>query len=522
MKTQVTTKTAQEQLISGVNILADAVKITLGAAGQTVIIEDNYGNPHITKDGVTVAKSIYLEDPIQNMGAMVVRQAASRTANDAGDGTTTSTVIAQRLIEKANALDKNKYILSEVKKGMEMASEEVQKYLDSVSVKVDNSLLLDIATISANNDPEIGEVIAKAFEKAGENGVVTMDESATSETYVEQTEGLEFDRGYSSRHFINQPEKEACVFENSLVFLCDIKVQNIRQITHILEFAINSTKPIVIVADMEEDVLNTIILNKVKGGMKVCVVKPPMFGIKRKEIMEDLAVVTGAIVVSDETGDNFENVGVDYLGGIKKLTVDKHKTTMLANVTGDNEVEERIEALTAQIAHATSKEEKEWLQERIAKLSGGVAIVYVGASSEIEMKEKKDRVDDAIHATRAAIEEGIVSGGGVALFDASFNIFEKGNKNINAGYSIVIDAVRSPIYQIITNSGKNAEEIIQTIIDNGDYGYGYNVKTESFGNMMEMGIIDPLKVTKNALKNAVSVASTIMSTGCTITNVKRN
>lgn len=520
MKKRVELTDARKKLINGINVLADAVKITMGAAGNTVIIQDDYGKPKITKDGVTVAKSIVeLEDPSESMGALVLSQAASKTASDAGDGTTTSTVIAQELINKADKVDGSKYLLSEVKKGMEKAVVDVIEFLERNSVKVDNDILLNVATISTNNDEDLGRVIADAFIKAGENGVVVMEESKTSETYVEKSEGMELHRGYASRYFVNEPEKERCVLNDCLVFISDLKIQNIRQIAHLLEFALNSSKSLLIISEMEDDLLATITLNKLKGGMKVNVIKPPMFGIKRKEILDDIATLTGAVVVSDDTGDNFDNVGVDFFGGCKKVTSDKHKTTIVAHKVNDGEVEGKVKHLNSLIKSSKSDVEKQWLSERVAKLVGGVSVVHVGANSEIELEEKKDRVDDAIHATKAAIEEGIVSGGGVALYDASLNIKSDGNKNEKMGYSLIVDAIRKPMWQIIRNAREDVDDVIKNIIDCGGVGYGYDVKSEKYGDMMEMGIIDPLKVTKNALRNAVSVASTVMTTGCTITNV---
>lgn len=520
MKTYVELKTAKEDLIQGMNILADAVKVTMGAGGKTVIIEDRYGNPKITKDGVTVAKNVYLKHPRHNMGALVLRQAASKTADDAGDGTTTSTVIAQQLVNQASKVDTSKYLLSEVKKGMELATDDIIEFLEKNSVKVTPEILLNIATISANNDEHLGKVIAEAFEKSGENGVVLMEDSKTENTYVGILEGMEIDRGYASRFLVNQPEKERCVLENCLVFVSEIKIEHLSQIQHILEFAIHNQKALLIIADMDDDVLATITLNKLKGGMKVLVVKPPMVGTKRKDLMQDLGVLTGATVANDETGDNFENLGFDTLGGCKKVSADKHKTSIVATKVDDGAVEKHVEQLKAQLEESKIKEEQDWLRERIAKLLGGVAIVYVGASSEIELEEKKDRVDDAIHATKAAIQEGIVAGGGIALLDASYELSTPHkNKNIKKGYSLMIDAIRTPAWQIIANSGKMADDIINEIVVNGvsKNNYGYDVKKERFGDMLKMGIIDPLKVTKNALRNAVSVASTIMQTEVTIT-----
>lgn len=514
-------ESAKDKLAVGINKLADAVKITMGAAGQTVIIEDRYGNPKITKDGVTVAEDATpLPDPIENMGALVLKQAASKTATEAGDGTTTSTVLAQALVNEANKIDSKKYLLSEVKKGMNMAVADVIAYISSLKVDVSDQILIDVATISTNNDEELGIVIANAFVKAGTNGVVTMEESASAKTYVEESEGMELERGWASRLFITDHKKESCVMENALVFVCDVKIQNIRQVEPLLTFAIQQDRALFIIADMEDDVLNTLTINKIKGNMAVNVIKPPMFGIKRKEMMSDIATITGALVVSDETGDNFETVDVSFFGGAKKVTSTKHKTTIVAHKVDDSTISDRVVQLKEQIDESESDVEIEWLKERIAKLVGGVSVIYVGASSEIELGEKKDRVDDAIQATRAAIQEGIVSGGGVALYDASYRIESNGNKNIKKGYILVLDAIRKPLEQILINAGVDHDSIITQIFLNNVEGYGYNVKNEQYGNMMEMGIIDPLKVVKSALTNAVSVASTIMNTGGTITNIK--
>ncbi len=511
---------AKQKLINGVNILADSVKSTLGAAGNTVIYQDPFGNPKVTKDGVTVAKEIFLEDAIENMGAQIVKQAASKTASEAGDGTTTATVIAQSIIN--NGIKNEDFIQVDVNRAMAGVSDRVIEYIKSKAVKVDNEKLLNVATISANNDEELGEIISSAFIEVGNNGVVTMEESKTSKTYVDFVEGMEVKRGYLSRYHVTDEKKDECVLHNPLVFISDVKIQRMDHIFHLIQYAAENNRSIFIISEMEDNVLNTITLNKIKSGLRVGVINPPMFGVKRKELLEDISVLSNAVLISDETGDDFTNIDFSVLGSFDKVTIGKLKTTMISEQKSPRTVE-KIKFLNEKLKEEEYDENKEWLEERIANLDGKVGIVYVGAASEAELNEKKDRVDDAISATKAALEEGIIAGGGIALYDASIKIndpaFYKqdGSPAERYGQYLITSAIQEPFNRIIENAGKDLDEIEFEIFTKSVENYGYDVKTETYGDMFQLGIIDPLKVTRNALENAVSVASTILSTGCTIT-----
>lgn len=512
-------QSAEKKLIDGVDELANAVKSTLGAAGRTVIIEDAYGNPLVTKDGVTVANNILLDESVGNMANLIVRQAAKRTATEAGDGTTTATLLAQSLVVNGKEKLGDKFLHSELKLGIDSAVKDVVKYLKSTSIKVTDEKLIDVATISANNDPELGKLIAEAFIQVGENGVVTMEESATSNTYVSYSEGMDIERGYLSQRYVTDTKKDQCVLDKPLVLLSDVKIQRIEQVMPLVNYALENNRALFIVSDMEDNVLNTFTINRM-NGMAVAVIKPPMFGVKRKALLDDMADLCGAKLISEETGDDFSNITFEWLGEFNKVSIGRTKTTMIATEQ-TQAVIDKINNLKDLLKVEESEGAKEFILERIAKLDGGVGIIHVGASSEAELKEKKDRVDDAISATKAALEEGIVSGGGVALYDASFKVTDpvKQSRDFKIGVGLVVDACRQPIQQILANAGETVEEVLLNI-DTKAEGTGYDVKSRKYGNMIDIGIIDPVKVTRRALENAASVSNTILSTNVVITNKK--
>ena len=515
---------AREELKKGVDELADAVKVTLGPKGRNVIIEKKFGAPHITKDGVTVAKEVELEDPFQNMGAQLVKEVASKTGDDAGDGTTTATVLAQSIINVglknvaagANPID--------LKRGIDKAVAKVVEGIKAQSQEVDDDMakIENVARVSANNDAEIGQLIAEAMRKVKKEGVITIEEAKGTDTTVKVVEGMQFDRGYISPYFVTNTEKMECEMENPYILIFDKKISVLKDMLPILEAAAQSGRPLLIIAeDVDSEALATLVVNRLRGSLKICAVKAPGFGDRRKEMLEDIAVLTGGVVVSEEKGLKLDMATIDMLGTADKVTVDKENTTIV-NGHGDKQLlADRVAQIKAQIEKTTSDYDREKLHERLAKLAGGVAVLYVGAPSEVEMKEKKDRVDDALSATRAAIAEGIVPGGGVAYIRCveSLENLQGDNDDENTGIQIVKRAIEEPLRQIVANAGLEGAIIVQKVKD-GKGDYGYNARTDKFENFFESGVIDPAKVTRVALENAASIAGMFLTTECVISEKK--
>ncbi|HUM46427.1 MAG TPA: chaperonin GroEL [Chitinophagales bacterium] len=514
------TTDARDRLKKGVDSLADAVKVTLGPKGRNVVIEKKYGAPLITKDGVTVAKEIELEDPIENIGAQMVKEVASKTADVAGDGTTTATVLAQAMITAglknvaagANPMD--------LKRGMDKAVDRVIENLKSQSQNVgnDNKKIEQVATISANNDSEIGKLIAEAMAKVKKEGVITVEEAKGTETTVEIVEGMQFDRGYLSPYFVTNPDKMEADLERPYILIYDKKISSMKDLLPILEKVAQSGAPLLIIAeDLEGEALATLVVNKIRGTLKVTAVKAPGFGDRRKEMLEDIAKLTGGIVISEEQGYKLESATVAYLGKAEKIVVDKDNTTIVNGAGKKADILARVNQIKAQIETTTSDYDKEKLQERLAKLSGGVAVLYIGAASEMEMKEKKARVDDALHATRAAVEEGIVPGGGVAYIRAieSLEKLKSSNDDEETGIQIVRRSLEEPLRQIAANAGLEGSIVVQKVKE-GKGDFGFNARTEVYEKMLAAGVIDPTKVTRVALENAVSIASMLLTTECVI------
>ena len=507
---------ARDLLKQGVDELANAVKVTLGPKGRNVVIEKKFGAPQVTKDGVSVAKEIELEGRFQNIGAQMVKEVASKTSDDAGDGTTTATVLTQSLVTVglknvtagANPMD--------LKRGIDKAVKKVVDNLISQSKTVgdDTKKIEQVATISANNDQEIGRLIADAMDRVKKEGVITVEEAKGTETTVEVVEGMQFDRGYISAYFVTDTDKMEAVLDNPFILIHDKKISAMKDLLPILEASVQSGRPLLIIAeDVDGEALATLVVNKLRGSLKIAAVKAPGFGDRRKEMLQDIAILTGGTVISEETGMKLDAATLDMLGHAEKVTLDKENTTIV-NGGGDKEqISARVKQIKAQIETTTSDYDREKLQERLAKLAGGVAVLYVGAASEIEMKEKKDRVDDALSATRAAVEEGIVPGGGVAYVRAiaSLDGFVGENDDENTGIAIVRRALEEPLRQIVTNAGADGSVVIQEV-KNGKGDYGYNARTERFENLLESGVIDPTKVTRVALENAASVAGMILTT----------
>jgi len=509
---------ARQRLISGVNKIADAVKSTLGARGKTVLIEseNHVGGVTITKDGVTVAKSINLLEPTENLAVRIVREAAERTSNEAGDGTTTAIVLTQAIIEAAQEYIKPHMNLTEIVRNLQDAINTIVKKLDNKKKKVTQRKLLDVATVSANNDKEVGNIISNAYKHVGATGVVTVENSDGSDTWFSSTEGLRLERGYVSRYFITDSKSEECILENPYILVLNSKIENVGSIEHVLADVLQNGRSILIIGEMDPKVLNTMNLNKVRNGLKVCVIQPPQFGWKKDELMQDIATATGATYFSEDTGDNFQLVRQDDLGTAKKVIVDS-KTTVIVRHE-DPYIESLIEDHVKELweMHATSKH-ADFIKERIALISGKIGVIHVGANSDIEQKEKKDRVDDAVCATRAALEDGILPGGGIALREIADDLAKLGTgENSRVALRILTTALKSPFYQILKNAGLNPEQIEKCL----DEGMGYDVKNDRYGNMIKLGIIDPSKVTKSAVTNAISIASTILSTNAIITNVR--
>ncbi|TCL90690.1 chaperonin GroEL [Rhizobium sp. PP-WC-2G-219] len=515
---------AREKLLRGVDILADAVKVTLGPKGRNVILDKSFGAPRITKDGVTVAKEIELEDKFENMGAQMVREVASKTNDVAGDGTTTATVLAQAIVReggKAVAAGMNPM---DLKRGIDLAVAAVVKNLLAKAKKINTSEeIAQVGTISANGEKEIGQYIAEAMRKVGNDGVITVEEAKTAETELEVVEGMQFDRGYLSPYFVTNPEKMVAELEDVYVLLHEKKLSNLQALLPVLEAVVQTGKPLLIISeDVEGEALATLVVNKLRGGLKIAAVKAPGFGDRRKAMLEDLAVLTGGTVISDDLGIKLENVTLDMLGHARKVSITKDTTTVVDGVGTKADIEARVSQIRAQIEDTTSDYDREKLQERLAKLSGGVAVIRVGGSTEIEVKEKKDRIDDALNATRAAVEEGIVPGGGTALLRASILLDIKGeNDDQDAGVAIVRKALQSLVRQIAENAGDEGSIIVGKILSSNTDNYGYNAQTGEFGDMISMGIVDPVKVVRTALQNAASVASLLITTEAMIAELPR-
>jgi len=517
---------ARNKMKKGIDTLANAVKVTLGPQGRNVILEKKFGASTITKDGVSVAKEIELEDPVENMGAQMVKEVASKTADAAGDGTTTATVLAQAIISEglknvaagANPMD--------LKRGIDKATHTVvgNLKLQSQVVGNDNDKIRQVATVSANNDDNIGRLIAEAFTKVGKEGVITVEEAKGTSTTVEVVEGMEFDRGYISPYFVTNPEKMEAELQDPYVLIYDKKISVMKDMLPLLEKTAQSGRPLVIIAeDLDGEALATLVVNKIRGTLRVAAVKAPGFGDRRKEMLEDIAVLTGGIVISEERGYKLENADLSYLGTADAITIDKENTTIVGGKGKKDHIQARVSQIKAQIETTTSDYDKEKLQERLAKLSGGVAVLYVGAATEVEMKEKKDRVDDALHATRAAIEEGIVPGGGVAYIRAveALDGLSGDNADENTGIAIVRRAIEEPLRQIVRNCGLEGSIVVQAVRQ-GKNDYGFNARTEQYESLLAAGVIDPTKVTRIALENAASIASLLLTTECIISDKPKN
>ena len=513
---------ARKQMMDGVNVLANAVRVTLGPKGRNVVIDKSFGAPTITKDGVSVAKEIELENKFENMGAQLVREVASRTNDVAGDGTTTATVLAQSILQegmKSVAAGMNPM---DLKRGIDKAVRAAVEQIHLLSTPADDSkAIAQVGSISANSDTKIGELIAQAMEKVGKQGVITVEEGSSFEDTLEVVEGMQFDRGYISPYFANKQDSLTAEFENPYILLVDKKISNIREIVPLLEQVMQQSKPLLIIAeDVENEALATLVVNNMRGGLKTCAVKAPGFGDRRKAMLEDIATLTGGTVISEEIGLSLETATLEQLGTAKKVTVGKENTVIVDGAGNSADIENRVESIKRQVEESTSDYDKEKLQERMAKLAGGVAVIKVGAATETEMKEKKDRVDDALHATRAAVEEGVVPGGGVALVRAMNALSElRGdNDDQNAGINILRRAMEAPLRQIVTNSGEEASVVVNEV-KSGSGNYGYNAASGEYGDMLEMGILDPAKVARSALENAASVAGLMLTTEVMITDL---
>ena len=516
---------ARLKIKEGVDKLANAVKVTLGPCGRNVVLEKKYGPSTITKDGISVAKEIELKDPVENIGAQLIKEVASKTNDGAGDGTTTATVLAQSIYN--NSL---KYVTSganpvEIKKGIDLAVENVIAEIKNISKEIDNnsSDIEQVATISANNDSEIGKMIAEAMAKVGKDGVITVEEAKGTQTSVKVVEGMEFDRGYLSPYFVTNTEKMTVEMENPYILITDKKISALKELLPILESVAQSGKPLLIIAeDVDGEALTTLVVNRLRIGLKICAVKAPGFGDRKKEILQDIAIVTGGNVISEEQGRKLENITIENLGKAEKINITKDNTVIVNGNGNKKEINDRANQIRSQIENTKSEYDKEKLQERLAKISGGVAVLYIGASTEVEMKEKKDRVDDALHATRAAVQEGIVPGGGVTLLRCSEKIINlKGeNEDQKLGINIVYKSLFAPIKTILSNAGEeNIDVIINAILNNsGDY--GYNARLKKFENFFKTGVIDPAKVTRLAIENAASISGLLITSDCVISDIK--
>ncbi|WP_294239608.1 chaperonin GroEL [uncultured Chryseobacterium sp.] len=517
---------SRDALKRGVDALANAVKVTLGPKGRNVVIEKSFGAPHVTKDGVSVAKEIELEDRVENMGAQMVKEVASKTNDIAGDGTTTATVLAQAIVREglknvaagANPMD--------LKRGIDKAVAAVVENLKTQSQEVGDSTdkVKQVASVSANNDETIGALIAEAFGKVGKEGVITVEEAKGIDTTVDVVEGMQFDRGYQSPYFVTNPEKMVAEVENPYILLVEKKISSMKELLPVLEPIAQGGKSLLIISEeVEGEALATLVVNKLRGSLKIAAVKAPGFGDRRKAMLEDIAILTGGTVISEEQGFTMENISLDMLGTAEKVSIDKDNTTIVNGGGEESKIKGRVNQIKAQMETTTSDYDREKLQERLAKLAGGVAVLYVGAASEVEMKEKKDRVDDALHATRAAVEEGIVAGGGVALVRAiaALENLTGINSDESTGIKIVKRAIEEPLRQIVANAGGEGSVIVAKVAE-GTADFGYNAKTDEYVNMLEAGIIDPTKVTRVALENAASVSGMLLTTECVITEVKKD
>ena len=515
---------ARDQLKKGIDTLANAVKVTLGPKGRNVIIEKKFGAPHITKDGVTVAKEVELADAYQNTGAQLVKEVASKTGDDAGDGTTTATVLAQAIVNEGLKNVAAGAAPMDIKRGIDKAVAKVVESIKSQAEMVGDNYdkIEQVGTVSANNDPLIGKLIADAMRKVSKDGVITIEEAKGTDTTIGVVEGMQFDRGYLSAYFVTNTEKMECVMENPYILIYDKKISNLKDFLPILEPAVQTGRPLLVIAeDVDSEALTTLVVNRLRSQLKICAVKAPGFGDRRKEMLEDIAVLTGGVVISEEKGLKLEQATIEMLGSAEKVTITKDNTTIV-NGNGDKEnIHERCEQIKTQIAATKSDYDREKLQERLAKLSGGVAVLYVGAASEVEMKEKKDRVDDALRATRAAIEEGIVPGGGVAYIRAleSLEGLKGDNADETTGIEIIKRAIEEPLRQIVANAGKEGAVVVQKVRE-GKGDFGYNARTDVYENLHAAGVVDPAKVTRVALENAASIAGMFLTTECVIVEKK--
>ena len=517
---------ARDQLKKGVDALANAVKVTLGPKGRNVIIEKKFGAPHITKDGVTVAKEIELADAYQNTGAQLVKEVASKTGDDAGDGTTTATVLAQAIVAEGLKNVTAGASPMDIKRGIDKA---VAKVVESIKAQAETvgdnyDKIEQVATVSANNDPVIGKLIADAMRKVSKDGVITIEEAKGTDTTIGVVEGMQFDRGYLSAYFVTNTEKMECEMEKPYILIYDKKISNLKDFLPILEPAVQTGRPLLVIAeDVDSEALTTLVVNRLRSQLKICAVKAPGFGDRRKEMLEDIAVLTGGVVISEEKGLKLEQATIEMLGTADKVTVSKDNTTIVNGAGAKENIKERCEQIKAQIASTKSDYDKEKLQERLAKLSGGVAVLYVGAASEVEMKEKKDRVDDALRATRAAIEEGIVAGGGVAYIRAldALEGLQGDNADETTGIDIIKRAIEEPLRQIVANAGKEGAVVVQKVRE-GKADFGYNARTDVYENLHAAGVVDPAKVTRVALENAASIAGMFLTTECVIVEKKED
>lgn len=512
----------RQKMVNGVNVLANAVRVTLGPKGRNVVLDRAFGGPHITKDGVSVAKEIELKDKFENMGAQMVKEVASKTNDVAGDGTTTATVLAQAIVAEGM-----KYVTAgmnptDLKRGIDKAVAALVEELKNIAKPCDTSKeIAQVGSISANSDEQVGAIIAEAMEKVGKEGVITVEDGKSLENELDVVEGMQFDRGYLSPYFINDAEKQIAALDNPFVLLFDKKISNIRDLLPVLEQVAKASRPLLIIAeDVEGEALATLVVNNIRGILKTVAVKAPGFGDRRKAMLQDIAILTGGVVISEEVGLSLEKATLDDLGQAKRIEIGKENTTIIDGFGDAAQIEARVAEIRQQIETATSDYDKEKLQERVAKLAGGVAVIKVGAATEVEMKEKKDRVEDALHATRAAVEEGVVAGGGVALLRAraALENLHTGNADQDAGVQIVLRAVESPLRQIVANAGGEPSVVVNKVLE-GKGNYGYNAGSGEYGDMIEMGVLDPAKVTRSALQHAASIAGLMLTTDCMIAEI---
>ncbi|MCC2610572.1 chaperonin GroEL [Neorhizobium petrolearium] len=516
---------ARERMLRGVDILANAVKVTLGPKGRNVVIDKSFGAPRITKDGVSVAKEIELEDKFENMGAQMLREVASKTSDVAGDGTTTATVLAQAIVREGAKAVASGMNPMDLKRGIDLAVEAVVAELKSNARKIsNNSEIAQVGTISANGDTEIGQYLAEAMNRVGNEGVITVEEAKTAETELEVVEGMQFDRGYLSPYFVTNQDKMRVELEDPYILIHEKKLSNLQSMLPVLESVVQSGKPLLIIAeDVEGEALATLVVNKLRGGLKIAAVKAPGFGDRRKAMLEDIAILTGGTVISEDLGIKLENVTLDMLGRAKRITIEKENTTIIDGAGKKADIEGRVAQIRAQIEETTSDYDREKLQERLAKLAGGVAVIRVGGSTEVEVKERKDRVDDALHATRAAVEEGILPGGGVALLRAikSLDSIKTANDDQRVGIDIVRRAIESPVRQIAENAGAEGSIVVGKLREKAEFSYGWNAQTNEYGDLYAMGVIDPVKVVRAALQDAASVAGLLVTTEAMIAEKPR-